>query len=316
MSFNADTIIDRRRLKRAVTFWRVAALLAAGVLGAVVAGRLTGVGPVGPYVADLTVENVIVDDPDRLAALEDVAMSDRAKALVVRINSPGGTVVGGESLYKALRHVAERKPVIAVMGELATSAGYMVALGADYIVAREGTLTGSIGVLLQTADVTGLLGKLGIEPISVKSGPLKAQPNPLEPFSDAARAATRDVVLDMYAMFTDLVAERRKLEPAALEKLADGRVYTGRQARANGLIDHLGGLGEARTWLAEQHGIERDLPLRPVEEPDAPTFLAAMTEGALGGLWPGLAESVFGKTVFSEGLRLDGLVSVWHPDRQ
>lgn len=314
MSFEADAIIDRRRLKRALTFWRVAALLVAGVLGAAVAGRVAGVGPVGPYVADLSVADLIVDDAERLDAIAEVRDDDRAKALVVRIDSPGGTVVGGEALYKALRKVAAEKPVVAVMGEMATSAGYMVALGADQIVAREGTLTGSIGVLLQTADVTGLMDKIGIKPETVKSGPLKAQPNPMEPFSDEAREATRDVVLDMYAMFTDIVAERRGMTAAQVKTVADGRVYTGRQARANGLIDLLGGIEEARTWLADVHGVAADLPMKPVEEPVRPSFLDVLGGEALGYWGRGLVESIFGKTVFSEGLRLDGLVSVWHPE--
>lgn len=313
MSLESDTLIDRRRLKRALTFWRVAALVVAGAFGAVAAGSLGGVSPVGAYVAEVKVESVIVEDAARIDAVASVAENARAKALVVSINSPGGTVVGGESLYRALRKVAEKKPVVAVMGELATSAGYMVALGADRIVAHDGTLTGSIGVLLQTADVTHMMDKIGVKPETVKSGPLKAQPNPMEPFSDAARTAIRAVVMDMYNMFAGLVAERRKMDPAAVAKLADGRVFTGRQAAKNGLIDQVGGLDEARAWLAEKHGIGADLPLKTITPKKELSLLSMLGEDSLARMGAAIVETIFGKTVFSEGLRLDGLVSVWHP---
>lgn len=313
MSLESDTFVDRRRLKRALTFWRLAALAVAGALGAVAVGNLSDVSPVGDYVAEVKVESLIVEDTARIEAIAKVAKNDRAKALVVSINSPGGTVVGGESLYRALRKVAEKKPVVAVMGELATSAGYMVALGAERIIAHDGTLTGSIGVLLQTADVTPLMGKIGVKPETIKSSPLKAQPNPLEPFSDAARAAIRGVVMDMYDMFAGLVAERRKMDPAAVAKLADGRVFTGRQAAKNGLVDQLGGLDEARSWLTEKHDISAELPLKTITPKKDLSFLAALGGDSLARMGVGAIESVFGKTVFSEGLRLDGLVSVWHP---
>ena len=158
-------------------------------------------------------------------------------------------MVGGESLYLALREVAKQKPVVAVMRELATSAGYMIALGADYIVARQSTITGSIGVLMQSTDVTGLLTKLGIKPAVVKSSPLKAQPNPLEPFSDDARRASQEIVTNIQSMFVGLVRDRRGMDDASLRKLSDGRIFTGGQALTNGLIDAIGGEAAAITWL-------------------------------------------------------------------
>ena len=242
---------------------------------------------------------------DRTRTVRQIGDDASAKALILRIDSPGGTVVGGESLYRHLRAVAEKKPVIAVLGEVAASGGYMVALAADHIVAREGTLTGSIGVIMQTTDITGLLAKLGIEAEAIKSGPLKAVPSPVERLTDEGRAATRRLVDDMYQMFTAMVAERRGLPlPRAIE-LADGRVYTGRQARAAGLVDSLGGEEEARAWLAER-GISRRLPSRKIEIERDDEF------------WPRLVRStvqaVTGKTYLSERLTLDGLVALWHPD--
>jgi protease-4 len=302
MSIDADWLIDRRRLKRRLTWWRVVAVV--GVVVALVAalGRVGGFVE-RAHVARIDVDGLIADNEDRDQALSDVAENRAAKALIVRINSPGGTVVGGEALYRRLRQVGEKKPVVAVMGELATSAAYMTAMGSDYIFAHDGTLTGSIGVILQTADVTGLLEKLGIKPETVKSSPLKAQPNPLEPFTAEAREATRKVVAGVYEMFVSMVEERRKLSREQVKAVADGSVFTGRQAKANGLVDALGGEREARAWLEEKHGIPQSLPARDVELRGPGEEIRDLVGGMVG------------KALFSERLTLDGVVSVWHPSR-
>ena len=300
MVLDADIVIDRRRLKRRLNLWRVIAVVA------VVAAVFAAVGRVGglygrAHVGRLSIEGVIVDDPQRDQALIDIADDDNVRALIVRIDSPGGTVVGGEALYHYLRRVAERKPVVAVMGEVATSAAYMAALAGDRIIAREGTITGSIGVIMQTADLTGLLEKIGVKPESVKSTPLKAQPSPFETFTPKAREAARDVVLDLYEMFVGMVGERRRLGHDQTLALADGRVFTGRQAVGNGLIDGLGGELEARAWLDEVRDVDSAVPVWDVE--------IGRPEDRLRDLIGGLVE----KTIFSERLRLDGLISLWHP---
>jgi protease-4 len=301
VSLDADQLVDRRRLKRGLTIWRVAAVAAAVAAVAAAVGRFD-VLERGKHVARLDVDGLILEDADRDEALGRVAKDDDAKALIVRIDSPGGTFVGGETLYRSLREVAKAKPVVAVMGGTATSAGYMTALGAERIVARAGSVTGSIGVLMQTADVTGLLEKLGVKPESVKSGPLKAQPNPLEPFTAPARAAAEEVVLDLHAMFVEMVEERRKMPKEQALKLADGRVFTGRQAVANGLVDEVGGEAEARRWLADAHKVPLTLPVKDVKisHPGEP--------------WLDLVTTAVRKSLFSERLRLDGVMSVWHPD--
>lgn len=300
MVLATDYLIDRRRLKRRLTLWQLIA--AAAVLGiALVAyGRFDGL-VARSHVARLTVTGIIADDAERDQALEALKEDSSVKALVVRIDSPGGTVVGGESLYRRLYEIGERIPVVAVMGEVATSAAYMTALAGERIVAREGTLTGSIGVIMQTADVTELLANLGIQPESIKSGPLKAQPNPLEPFTPAAREATEAVVADIFQMFVGMVEERRKMSREAVTTLADGRVYTGRQALANGLIDAIGGESEARQWLQDNKKISASLPVRDVAAADTAEQVSRWLRGTAG------------KTLFPETLNLDGLVSVWHP---
>jgi protease-4 len=301
MSLDADRIIDRRRLKRHLIFWRIATVVSLIVVGVVALER---VGKLRQeiHVARLSVEGIILDDPWRDKALEQVRDNDKAKALIVRIDSPGGTVVGGEALFHGLRAMAAKKPVVAVMSGTATSAGYMAALGAEYIVAREATITGSIGVIMQTADMTQLLEKLGIKPESIKSRELKAQPNPLEPFTPAAREAVKVVVLDLFEMFVDMVEKRRKIPREQVLKLADGRVFTGRQAEKNGLVDTIGGERKAREWLRDSFDISTKLPVKDVEiqRDDEP--------------WREILTGMVGKALFSERLRLDGLISLWHPE--
>jgi protease-4 len=301
MSLDADIRIDRRRLKRRLGFWRIIAVIA--VLGAALLAIDRG-HPVftSDHIARLSVSGIITDDPDRAELLKTAASDPTVKAVVLRINSPGGTVVGGQNLYQELRAVAVQKPVAVVMGEMAASAAYMAALGGDRIFAREGSVTGSIGVILQTADVTGLLQKLGVTTEALKSGPLKAAPSPLEPITPEVREAAMSVVRDVFEMFVGLVAERRAMAPDQAMKLADGRVFTGRQALGNGLIDEIGGEPEAINWLGAAHQIDTKLPV---------VDLDANQEGRL---LRQLVGSLAGKTLLPERLTLDGIISLWHPD--
>jgi len=302
MSFppDPDLMADRRRLKRGLAAWRLAAVLA--VLAAVVMavqGREPGL--VGDHVARLTVEGMILADPARDEALADLAEDDAVKALLVRIDSPGGTLPGSEMLYRSLRKVAEKKPVVAVMDSVAASGGYMAALGAERVFAQRSTITGSIGVIMQTADLTGLLDKLGVEAEAFRSGPLKAQPNPLEPITDEVRRATQAVIDEMHALFVDMVAEGRGMDRAAVARLADGRIYSGQEAVRLGLVDAVGGEDEARAWLAAERGVAADLPVEDV--------VPGREEAGMLRELVGMA----GKTLIPEPLILDGLLAVWHP---
>lgn len=301
MTLDADYLVDRRRLKRRLFLWRTLAIIAliAGVAAGV--GRFSGFTH-ADYIARLDVTGVIIDDAKRRKALDRIARDVNARALIVYINSPGGTVVGGEALYDAILNVGKNKPVIAVMGELATSAGYMVALAGNRIIARNGSITGSIGVILQTTEVTGLLKNLGIKTEAVKSGPLKAAPSPFEPMTPEVRRVAQALVDDMFKLFVDMVAERRKLSPAVALALADGRVYTGRLAVKKKLIDGIGGEADAIAWLERQSNISSGLPVRDVRiDRDVSEWIDYF--GSMGR-----------KAVFSERLTLDGLISVWHPD--
>lgn len=298
MDMNSDWIIDRRRLKHRLALWRCLAIAAVVVsIAALVRHRVEQ-----EYVARVVVDGIITDSPGRDELLADIGKDDRVRAVLVRIDSPGGTVVGGERLYRDLRALAEAKPVVAVLGETATSAAYMAALGSDRIVASAGTLTGSIGVLLQSANVTELLDKLGIKPEIIKSSPLKAQPNPFETFTPQAREATRAVIEDIYHMFVDLVRERRALSKEQVEAVADGRVFTGRQAKELGLVDAIGGEADALSWLHETRGVSLKVPVKDADDSGGERKVMDLISEHLG------------KIELFKALSLDGLISVWQPN--
>jgi len=303
MTFSSDWLLDRIRLKRRLRIWQGIGILALCGVVLALAARFDMLSH-GDHIARLWVDGIISDDVERDDLIGELARDDRVKAVIVRINSPGGTVVGGEALYKNLRALAAKKPVVAVMGEVAASAAYMTALASDHIVAREGTLTGSIGVLMQSANVKELMGKLGIKPVMIKSSPLKATPNPMEDLTPEAEKVTQDVIMDMYQMFLGMVVERRGLAIDKARILADGRIFTGRQAKTVGLIDEIGNEATAIRWLVEQKKLAKDLEI----------FDALYGEETF---WQETQSRIFGsffdKTLIPEGLRLDGLVSVWHP---
>jgi len=176
MTATSDLIIERRRMRRRLAFWRILAIVALAAAVIVLIPRPSG-GVRGDHVARIAIEGIITDDPDRDASLAKLAGDDKVKAVVVRINSPGGTVAGSEALYQSLRAVAAKKPVVAVMAEAAASGGYVTAIAADHIVARATTLTGSIGVVAEAPNFSGLLESLGISVMRSKSAPLKAEPS-------------------------------------------------------------------------------------------------------------------------------------------
>ncbi len=310
-------IADRRRLRRKLTFWRVASLVIvlAAVVGIVASSNVQD--PIGgrstDHVARVTISGLVTDNSELLKRLEDIRKNDRAKALIVRLESPGGTSYGGEAIYRAVRAVAAEKPVAAEVRTLAASAAYMIACGSDYIVAGDTSLVGSIGVIFQYAQVSDLLDKIGVSVDEIKSAPLKAEPSPFHAASDEAKAMIRSMVDDTYDWFVDLVAERRGLTAARARALADGSVFTGRQAADNGLVDAVGGETEIRTWMTEK-GIDESLKIVEWERRrsggellfgDTAAHLLNLLEG--GGI-PFTKEL---RSLADRKLFLDGLVSVW-----
>ncbi|MEM8552225.1 MAG: signal peptide peptidase SppA [Pseudomonadota bacterium] len=310
MALDVDTLMDRRRLIRRVTAWRAVAVLA--VIGAVTAVVLTQVELGQKHVARIAVQGAILSDRPLLQLVERLRKDDDVAALLVSIDSPGGTSVGGERLYEALRAFAADKPVVSHVNTLGASAAYMTALATDHIVAQRTSLTGSIGVIVQYGRVEQLLESWGIEVSKVVSGPLKAEPNPFDAPTPAAVAALQAVVDNTFDWFLGLVVERRDMTEARARTLADGRIFTGAQALENGLVDELGGEDDAVAWLTRERGVERDLPVRtyrPSRRGDGPLG-ARWGERLLAGVISGLGLPISPNIPMTS---IDGLWMIWHP---
>ncbi|PPQ34450.1 signal peptide peptidase SppA [Rhodopila globiformis] len=302
MTLETDLLLDRRRLKRRLVFWRVLSVLI--VVAAVLAGlRSAGLEPGEAHIARVSVTGLITEDRKLTEAINDLATDTSVRAVIVSIDSPGGSVAGGESLHDAIARVAKAKPLVAVMRGTAASAGYMVAVPADRIFAREATLTGSIGVLLETPEFSGLLDKLGIGTERVRSGPLKDEPSLIRPLSPEGKQVLQGLVNDMYDQFVGMVAAGRHMDADKVRSLADGRPYTGRQALSLGLVDAIGGEREARAWLASAKGISTDLP---VEDVSTEGFARSALSGALAPMF----QEIW-KTLVSQSVSLDGAWAVW-----
>ena len=317
---DADTITARRRYKRSISVWRLIAILS--IVAAIVlvslfsAGEGSGFAKYSDHIARVRVTGLITGKQATLDMLEEIEKSDRTKALIVHIDSPGGTTAGSEAIYEALRKVAAKKPVTSVLGTVAASGGYITAIATDHIVARGNTITGSIGVIFQWAEVTRLLDTLGIKMEEIKSSELKAEPNMFKPLTEKVRQVTQAMVQDSYQWFVDLVAKRRNFSSEQALKLSDGRVYTGRQAIKSKLIDAIGGEEQAINWLENSMKIAPDLKVIDWEAEEEGTtsafgFAVLHYIASALGLEP-LAASVH-KTLQSRRAELDGLMSVWHP---
>jgi protease IV len=319
MANTADAIIDRRRLRRKLTFWRAFTLVLVA-LALISFFLFSGDGfssKSAAHIAKVRVEGTIFEYDELLKRLHDVEESAAVKGVILTIDSPGGTTAGGEAIYEAVRKLAMKKPVVAQVGTLAASAGYMIASATDHIVARQSSIIGSIGVLFQYPDISQLLTKLGVKVETIKSSPLKAEPNFFNPASDEAKAMIHRMIIDSYDWFVGLVQERRNFTHEQALALADGSVFTGRQAIANKLIDELGGEDKAVGWLATK-GVDGKLPVvewKPVEKSSLGRLFS---ESALKMLaqYLGIPQESAGivRELTGERIFLDGLVSVWHVD--
>lgn len=322
MSLDSDVIVDRRRIRRKLTFWRVVAAL--GVIAAVVAlaalaspasrSAITG----SNAIARVKIDGLIRSDQTRVEALERLEKSSAA-AVIVHINSPGGTTAGSEQLFDALTRLKAKKPLVVVVEGLAASGGYIAALASDQIIAQQTSLVGSIGVLFQIPNVSDLLKTVGVKVEEVKSSPLKAAPNGYEPTSPEARAALDALVKDSYAWFRGLVKDRRNMDDATLQTVADGRVFTGRQAVGLKLVDQLGDEKTAVAWLVAQKKVGSDVPVKDFKLSPRfgdMTFLRATAAVALDAMGLGaisrqLAQS--GVTHAVDRFGLDGMLALWQP---
>ncbi|WP_332699219.1 signal peptide peptidase SppA [Bosea sp. (in: a-proteobacteria)] len=318
MSSDADLLADRRSLRRKLSLWRLLAL--AGVVVMAVAGALAWSGRLPgsttqAHIARVTISGFISGDRrtlDLIKSLED----SRASAVMLRIDSPGGTTTGSEAVHEAVRRLAAKKPVVAVVDGLAASGGYIVALGSDRIVARQTSLVGSIGVLFQFPNLAKLMDTIGIKIEEVKSSPLKAAPNAFEPASPEAIAALRRVVEDNYDWFKRLVRDRRHLDDPELAAVSDGRVHSGRQAIGLKLVDEIGGESEAIAWLEREKGVGKSLPVRDWRRRSESSSFGMWSAGealARAAGLESLAVLIARAAEQPVGLRLDAPLALWQP---
>ncbi len=320
MALDIDMVLDRRLLRRRLTFWRIGALVAIAIaaiafLGAT--GVFENVGKPGEHIARVTINGMITEDRPLLKMLDKISKDDSVKGVILSIDSPGGTTVGGEAIFEAVRKVAKEKPTTASVGTLAASAGYMIASGSDHIVARRSSIVGSIGVIFQYPQASELLDKIGVQLKEIKSSPLKAEPSPFHAPPPGAEAVIEELIDDSYNWFVDLVTDRRPLNRAQVLKLADGRIYSGQKGLETKLIDALGGEDIAKAWLVKEKGVSKDLktldwtPQRPRR---GGLFANTFTRWLLGKSDASLRDISADDlpAVIPRRLFLDGLLSIWH----
>ena len=308
MTLEADLLIDRRRLKRRLNFWRVLAVLALVAVVLVAVPLRIGHGGFGQRIARYRIDGMIGDGREQVEALNRLRDDDGVSAVLLHLDTPGGAVSGGEGMHDAVERLAARKPVVAVMDGTAASAGYMIAVAAPHIVARESTLTGSIGVILELGDIEGLLDKIGIRTDQLVSGPLKGQPSFTHPISQQGRDMLQGLVADLFSQFVGMVAKGRHMDQAAVLKLADGRPYTGRQALSLGLIDEIGGEQEALTWLQQKRHVPTGLP---VQDDDGDRSFAHLLRSSMSGFVVSATRDILLSA--RDTLRVDGAYAVWQP---
>ena len=317
MTLETEAVLDRRRLRSRLSLWRtfavIAGLLAIGLLlfsSADRAGLLDT-----RQIARVTIEGMITEDRDLLRMLQKIGESKHVSGVIVAVNSPGGTTAGGEALFEALRDIAKTKPVVAQFGTVATSAAYIAGLATDQIVARGNTITGSVGVIFQWPEFSGLLEKLGIKVNEIKSGPLKANPSPFLPLDDAGRSAAEEMVAESQRWFLALVRTRRGIETKNVTGLEQGRVFSGRDALNHKLIDQIGGEAEVVKYLEDKRSVPKGLKIVDwkVSRDTSWSFarFGTLALARLTGI-QALEEIAHMSNDRFAGLRLDGLLSIWH----
>jgi protease IV len=318
MTFETEAVLDRRRLRRRLSLWRVLAV-AAGVLalGFLLLSSAQRTGLLEQrQIARVTIEGLITDDRDLLRLIKKVGDSKSVAGVILFVNSPGGTTVGGEALFEALRELAKSKPLVAQFGTVATSAAYIAGLATDQIVARGNTITGSVGVIFQWPEFSQLLEKLGIKVNEIKSGPLKANPSPFQPLDEPGKAAAEQMVAESQRWFVNLVRTRRGIDTSKVAGLEEGRVFSGRDAVTHKLIDQIGGESEVVKYLEDQRGVPKDLKIVDWKvSRDSDWGLLRVAAHALARAVGISALDDVARLLSDDrlsSLRLDGLVSLWH----
>ncbi len=301
MSVTPEYLIERSRNKTELQKWKIFSIVAMLIIAFIVIGRFLGESSLmglssssdsGGYIARISIDGIIMENPERNKRLASLAKDDKVKAVIVHINSTGGSTTGSEMIYNAFRKIGEEKPIVSVLGSVAASGGYMAAIGTDQIFSYNSTITGSIGVMMQVPEVTELAEKIGITFNSFKSSPLKASPNPVEKVTDEVREVVMESVFDIYDFFIGLVAERRGMKLDEVKRIADGRVYTGRQALKINLVDAIGSEEDAVKWLQQNRGIDDSLEVKKYHiKPRSP--LDDFFEGLENRIWDFVSSKIW-----------------------
>ncbi len=245
-------------------------------------GKKVGIG--GEKIAIINIKGVIVDSKKTVKEIRRYADNPSVKAILLRVDSPGGGVVASQEIYEELKWLKEKKgkKIVTSMGTVAASGGYYVACASDLIVANPGTLTGSIGVIMEFANLEGLFKKIGVEGVIIKSGKHKDIGSPFRGLTKEEKELLQGIIDDVYDQFVSAVVEGRKMKPETVKGLADGRIYTGRQAKELGLVDELGTLQDAINITARLAGIKGEPVI--VERESGFPFLDLLKEEFFGGI--------------------------------
>ena len=219
-----------------------------------------------PFIAKVSINSIILNDTDLLKKIDNLKINKNLKGVLIDINSPGGTVVSSQELFSRLKDLGNKVPVVASMKEVAASGGYMVALAADKIFCYEGTITGSIGVIMQSVNIESMLDKLGVEPVIFKSGPLKASPNPLESLDSNQEKVINNIINNIHNQFIQLVKENRNILVENLNLISDGRIFTGLEAKNINLIDEIGNERDAIDWIKNETKAEDNIKIINISE--------------------------------------------------
>lgn len=253
-----DYIIDRYKLKNSVNKWKfIALILLLIALFTIFYHKGDGVSGIkSDYIASIDITGMLMQNKETIKSLNKIANDSNIKAVLVNINSSGGTGVGGESLYREFRKIAEKKPIVASIGEIGASAAYMAAIGTDRIYAYDISLVGSIGVIIMNIEVSELAKKHGINLELIKSSPLKGIPNYFEKLNGQQKEYVQSLVDESNKFFIELVKKRRDLSEDDLKKVSDGRIFTGSKANQLKLIDQIGDGADAVKWLKSKENLK------------------------------------------------------------
>lgn len=311
MHLESDLLLERQKIRRRLVLWRCIAFVIFIVsMVSILAVSSSKMGRDGDHLVKLKVEGVIGSDVSKQVKLIDDALADKSvKGMLLYVNSPGGAVTGGEQLHDAILRFAEKKPVVVSMGGIAASAGYMISVPANRIFALNSTLTGSIGVIMQAPDVSGLLGKIGITVDQLVSGPLKGQPSMVKPLSPQGREMLQGLIENFYDQFVGMVAQGRHMDIARVKALGDGRPYSGQQAVKNGLVDQIGTEQDAKKWLTQYLKLSVDIKVIELKDKKSSKWFSKFVGEALGDSVNGFMHQI----VYKDHENLNGAIAIWKP---